>query len=532
MDKISEMKRFVFSLSLSLMAFSSINAQIYYKDVAGIFYARCTSCHHDGANDYSYMNFTGVNAMKTAIAYDLNNNIMPPWKADTNYTRFQHERIISATEKTQILNWISGGALKGDTTQAPAPPVYTTNYELQGTPDLELKIPTFTSTATSSDIYVCISIPSGLLQNRYVRAFEIVPGNAPIVHHAVIGLDTTGTYASDYSGTCYSPSWNVGLGSYAPGTRATVFPNSSVLRAGIKMNAGSKVIMQLHYPKGSVGQIDSTKIRIFFYPLSTPGIRPIYVTTPLQNWSMFMPANTTTTFTAYYPTSGTLTTDLSMFSIFPHSHMLGKSMLIYAVKPGIDTIPLISVPEWDFEWQDYYTFRKLVKIPTGYRLFSKHVFDNTSGNPHNPSSPPINVVAGTSTLNEMLFDGMMALAYQPGDETLNMDSLMSMDTLFFSGIKENSKTFGSLSAIAFPNPFTNSVSIKYFLHENTGVAFEFFDIVGRSISTHLVGKKEEGLNEFIWNGKTSAGLNLPNGIYFYEIKAGGQSFKSKIIKQE
>ena len=238
------MKKFIFGLVLSLIAFSSINAQIYYKDVAGIFYARCTSCHHAGANNYSYMNYTGVNQMKFSIQYDLTNNIMPPWKADTAYTRFQHERLITAGEKTSILNWIAGGALKGDTTQAPPAPFYPTNYELQGMPDAELRIPTFTSTATSNDIYVCIAIPSGLTQDRIVRAFEIVPGNAPIVHHAVITADTTGAFTSDYSGTCYNIPGNLAIGTYAPGTRATVFPNSSVLRAGISIKAGSKIIIQ------------------------------------------------------------------------------------------------------------------------------------------------------------------------------------------------------------------------------------------------------------------------------------------------
>jgi hypothetical protein len=261
------------NLILSLIALvfinSKVNSQIFYKDVAGIFYARCTSCHHDGANDFSFMNYAGVNAMKINIQVALNNNIMPPWKADTAYTRFQHERLITSSEKTKILNWITGGSQKGDTTQAPPAPVYPSKYQLQGTADATLKIPTYTSTASGSDIYVCFSVPSGLTQDRYVRAFEIIPGNAPIVHHAVIMVDSTGTYASNLSGTCYSPPGDYALGTYAPGTLATVFPNSAQLRAGIRIKAGSNVVLQMHYPKGSIGQVDSTKIRIYYYPTST-----------------------------------------------------------------------------------------------------------------------------------------------------------------------------------------------------------------------------------------------------------------------
>lgn len=523
-------KNILFTALLVISIQCAVTAQIFYKDVAGIFYARCTSCHHTGANHYSFMNYTGVNQMKNLIQYDLVNNIMPPWKADTAYKRFQHERIITASEKNQIINWIVGGALKGDTTQAPAAPVYPPKYQLKGNADADLQIPTFTSTATSSDIYVCFALPTGLTQDRYIRAFEIVPGNKTIVHHAVVAVDSTGTYTSNLSGNCFSIPGDYEIGTFAPGTMATVFPNTPQLRAGIRIKAGSKVAIQMHYPKGSAGQLDSTKIRLYYYPVGTPNIRPIYVTTPLQNWSMSIPANTTQTFTAYYPTSGTLTDSLSLFGVFPHAHLLGKSMLLYAVKPGIDTIPMIRINQWDFKWQDYYVYKKLVKIPAGYRLFAKHVYDNTTANVNNPV--PVNTTAGFGTNNEMLFDGIMAMQYKPGDELLDIESMMKSDSLFVTNVKEKYTGSNNLQAIAFPNPFTNKISIKYALYQNVNVSFEFTDLLGRTISTYQTGKQPEGINEFNWNGKDEKGNDLPNGIYFYKITAGDQTFESKIIKQQ
>lgn len=188
-----------------------------------------------------------------------------------------------------ILNWIGSGAQKGDTTQAPVAPIYTNQFQLNGNADLTLSIGTFTSTSTTTDKYFCFSIPSGLTQDRIIRAFEVVPGNKAIVHHAVITADTTGTYISNLSGSCYNIPGNLGIGTYAPGTKATIFPSQAPLKAGITLKAGSKIIIQLHYPAGSNGQVDSTKLRLFFYPIGTTGVRRIYSTTPLQNWSMFMP---------------------------------------------------------------------------------------------------------------------------------------------------------------------------------------------------------------------------------------------------
>jgi hypothetical protein len=523
------MKKLLLTLICGLMI-NSITSQIEYKDVAGIFYARCTSCHHTGASDYPYMNYTQTAALSSAIAYDLTNDIMPPWSADTTYTRFQHERIISASEKQLILDWITGGSLQGDTTLAPPAPVYTPGYKLAGNADLTLSIGQFTSTAASSDKYYCFSMPSGLTQDRIIRAFEIVPGNKPIVHHAVVTADTTGTYVSDLSGNCYNIPGNLGIGTYAPGMGATVFPGQAPLVAGMRLKAGSNVIIQLHYPGGSAGQVDSTKIRIYFYPVGTTGVRPIYSTTPLQNWTMAIPPNAITPFSAYYPTSGSLPVSLSAFAVMPHSHLLCKSIIYYAVKAGIDTIPLVKINEWDFEWQDYYTFKKLVQIPAGYRLYAKHYFDNTVNNPNNPNSPPITVYSNTGTADEMLFDGMMYLLYQPGDELIDMEAIMAGDPLF-TGLKElNSKEF-RLQSNAFPNPFTDQISLQYSINAEANVSLEIVDILGRQILKSSLGKQAEGFHNFEWKSTDSNGNKVSSGVYFYKIKANNFSYEGKIIKQ-
>lgn len=524
------MKKHLLTVVCALIL-NSISAQIEYKDVAGIFYARCTSCHHTGASTRPFMNYSQTAYYSGSIQNDLTINRMPPWGADTTYSRFQHERLISSSEKQLILNWIATGTQKGDTTIVPAPPVYQNGYQLAGNADLTLSIGQFTSTATIADKYYCFSLPSGLTQDRIIRAFEIVPGNKPIVHHAVVSVDSTGVYAGDLSGNCFSIVGNVGIGTYAPGSAAVIFPSQAPLKAGITLKAGSKVIIQLHYPAGSAGEVDSTKIRLYFYPIGTTGVRKIYTTTPLQNWSMAIPPNALTAFTAYYPTSGTLPVSLSAFAVMPHSHLICKSIIYYAVKPGIDTIELVKVNKWDFEWQDYYTFRKLVKIPNGYRLYSKHIYDNTASNPNNPNSPPITIYSNTSTTDEMLFDGMMFLYYQPGDELIDMQAIMDGDPLLTTGVKEvDSKAF-VLNSMAFPNPFNDFITLQYTINETANVSVEITDIIGKQISKTNFGKQTEGYHDWEWKGTDVSGNKVPAGIYFYKIKANGFSYEGKIIKQ-
>ncbi|MDP1745250.1 MAG: hypothetical protein Q8L90_06725, partial [Bacteroidota bacterium] len=272
------MKKIYFTLLFltTIILIPSAKAQLDYKDVAQVFYNNCTSCHHVGGGaPMPLMTYTQTSTFASSILYHVQEGHMPPWSPDTSYSRFSHERAITQADKSAIISWVNSGALQGDTTLAPAPPVYTSQYQLSGTPTITLRTPIFPSNAGSTDSYVCFSIPSGLTQDRVLRAYEVVPGNPGIVHHALVFVDTTGTAASDLTGQCFSLPGDFGIGGYAPGAAPTVFPGQAPLKAGIRIKAGSNIILQIHYPAGSSGQLDSTQIRMYFYPVGETGIRPI-----------------------------------------------------------------------------------------------------------------------------------------------------------------------------------------------------------------------------------------------------------------
>ncbi|MEI6488035.1 MAG: T9SS type A sorting domain-containing protein [Bacteroidota bacterium] len=494
-----------------ILTIPKIHAQTVYKDVAPIFYSRCTSCHHENQHAPSMMNYSETIALSYSMMSDLMTNKMPPWPPDTSYTRFEHEHIITTSEKNAIINWISNGGLAGDTTLAPPPPVYSP-FQLNGTPDLVLRTGMFTSNAGSTDAYNCFSIPTNLTQDRILRAYEIVPGNVPIVHHVVVNLDSMGTTSSSLSGTCYTITGDIGIGGYAPGAPPTVFPGQAPLKAGIRIKAGSKLVLQIHYPAGTIGQIDSTQIRLYFYPIGTTGVRTIYNNVPLQNWGLNIPANTTRTFNASY----TLPAAISIFSDFPHSHKVCTSLINYAYQAN-DTIPLIRINSWKFDWQGYYTFRNLVKVPSGYTLFASHFFDNTINNPNNPNSPPLNVYAGTSTTDEMLFDAIQCLLYQPGDETINIDSILANDPLLSANVNEHS--FDLTQTYVYPNPSTDLFNI--YLSKESEYRMSIFSIAGQRISETIVTDNFTSLST----------KNVPDGMYLLKIEdtKSNEQFVKKII---
>ena len=75
----------------------------------------------------------------------------------------------------------------------------------------------------------------------------------------------------------------------------------------------------MHYPVGSSGSIDSTKINFFFYDDNENNIREVYNEMVLQNWDLNILPNTNPTYFAEFPpTNNTLDTSLSLLAIFPH----------------------------------------------------------------------------------------------------------------------------------------------------------------------------------------------------------------------
>lgn len=528
MQKILFMRKFAFfGICNILMMFNFAQTPDFATQIAPIFYNKCTSCHHTGGiAPFSLTDYTTAYTNRFNIQYAVQTGKMPPWPPDTTYSRMVGERILTASEKQKIIDWVNGGAPSGNLAQQPPAPTYTTLYQLPGTPDLIVKIPPITSSATTTDQYVCISVPSGLTQDRIIRAYEIVPGNPAIVHHVIVTGDTSNSFPPGIYNNCFSTATDLAIGGYAPGQGPTIFPSVAPAKFGITLPANTNIVFQMHYPAGSVGQVDSTQIRIYFYPLSETNIRQIYIFPLLQNWSLNIPPNTIQTYTntcnpsdLYFPNCQAFV-DLSVYGTFPHSHLLCTNLRNYAVNTSNpdDTIPLIRINKWDFHWQGFYTFKKIIKVPAGYKWMSYHTYDNTTSNPNNPNNPPQTVTAGENTTDEMLFDSFMLLLYQNGDENLNIDSLLTVSIKEF--FNEYSDKYDIL---IYPNPANDFISIC------TNTKDHIKSIIISDISGKVV--VHEKINAPANEIKFSIS-SLQKGTYIIQVTGQENRYVGKFIKIE
>lgn len=516
--------------TICLMFVSAILSAQTYKDVAPIFISNCTGCHNEGAAVFSLATYSAIVPNGSSIKYAVETGYMPPWPPDPSYRSYAHERLLTSEEKSKLISWIDADMPAGDTTLAPKAPPYT-KKQLKGNPDLIIKVPKFVSNSENVDQYICINVPTGVQKDRFIRAFEYIPGNPEIIHHAVMTIDTTGTAKDDYSGECFNFQGQIGIGDYAPGRGPTVLPGVAPAKFGFRLPANSIMSFQLHVPEGTKGQEDQSELHLYFYPENEKDIRPMYFETFLQNWNFFIPPNKVVEVNTVFPIDNNnkpvpLPVALSFYAAWPHSHETCTSILNYATN-GSDVIPLVKIPKWEFHWQEEYTFKNMIKIPKGYHLYSSHVFDNTVNNPNTPD-PNKPVFPGLFTEEEMLFDSYVFTFYQDGDENIDIAALLANDPLFNStSTSEFDKTIFKFDIL--PNPTNGETNISYSLLNTQYVQVGIYNLNGQEVK-RLSSKVEiSGNHSLRWDGKNENGSKVNSGIYFVKIKAGNKVLTKKIV---
>jgi hypothetical protein len=376
---------------------------------------------------------------------------MPPWPADRNYSHFLGERYLTEDQKEMIKEWIEGGAPEGDTNQLPPVPLFDA-YSHIGTPDTTVWFDSILVKGNSSDQFYIATLPITLPSDRYVRAMEFLPNENNLVHHMngrllnyesgkkqniykgkrLLNLEVSeAEYATQFSSLLLEqddgsrPPQIHSAVNYLPGVQAQLYPEGI---GGFKMHQKSILLADdIHFGPIPQDKWDRSRVNIFFS--KTPPKRPINEVMLGTNGlskiipPLVIPPNKVTKHITFLK----IPEDISVLTINPHLHLLGKSFKAYALKPNGDTIRLIYIPRWDFRWQYFYTFPKMLKIPAGSVVYVEAEFDNTSENQNNPNSPPRTVQerlglggAGMRTTDEMMQFIITWLPYQVGDEHVSL----------------------------------------------------------------------------------------------------------------
>ena len=418
----------------------------YYEDIAPIFNEKCLSCHRTGGyGPFPLDTYEDVAKRAQFVGYVTQQRIMPPWKADTEYRSFAHEKYLSDAEIGTIQEWIAQGTKKGKEKHAPTKPDFEAASRLLGEPDLVLSMKNaFHIPGNNEHTFIAYAIPYELPADTFVKAIEFVPGNRQLVHHnsyqfmAIhpdIPIESIPEYfvfdedsvnaiddVHDYGFfNLYGPNDEAPVEVFHNGWLPGASPQTYPKRTGFFLpKKGILLIRNLHYSPTPVPESDLSKFYLFFADepikrkVSFAAFKPTGIDYSQEH---IINANTLDTFEMNIR----LGADVSVLYINPHMHELGSTFISYAITPGKDTIPLIHIPHWDFNWQEFYQYKQPLYLPKGSVVYARGTFDNTAANPNNPFFPPRDIYFERGSMTEteeMLRLVFIFLPYRKGDENL------------------------------------------------------------------------------------------------------------------
>src|SRR5579862_8601919 len=163
----------------------------FSKDIQPILLASCVSCHRpEGSAPFSLLTYADAKAHAAAIVKTTGSRYMPPWKPEPGVGEFVGVRRLPDDQIALFARWADGGMLEGPPSRV-QPPAASGGWRL-GQPDLVLTMPAYTLRAGGDDMYRHFVLPIPSTVRRYVKAWELRPGNLRVVHHATMEVDATG----------------------------------------------------------------------------------------------------------------------------------------------------------------------------------------------------------------------------------------------------------------------------------------------------------------------------------------------------
>lgn len=430
-------------------------APTYYEHVLPLFEKNCLGCHVDeGIGPMRLDDYSTAKTYARAIQVATDSRVMPPYLVtnDGSCGDFANAPYLSETDLQTIRAWVSAGAPEG-TPRDVALPAST------ALPDTyEVTAPKFVPVAgggalDAHDDYRCFVLDPPAV-GKFLTGYQVLPGNAKIVHHVVVNLvdfegpsdlltgdggvltngeviDALDARDPDVLGyRCYGLAGEgVNVDSvpavWAPGQAAVRYPN----RSGIPVLPQHKLVVQIHYnlaDHSNVGASDQTRIRFeAAESKDVPNIGIYLALDPMLNSLLtggepdtLAPGKKSVKYVweRTFEEAGLGFPEFELWGVFPHMHELGHKYTFEVLREdgamsdtpdggavNIDAGAPASqcgaqVNAWDFHWQHLYFYREGQTLRQADKIRVTCDYDTTS------RTEP--VLPGWGTENEMCFAGM------------------------------------------------------------------------------------------------------------------------------
>ena len=377
----------------------------FYKHVAPIIYEFCAPCHRPGEpGPFSLLSYEDVRKRGPQIAGVIRRRYMPPWLPEPGHGDFQDERRLTDAQIRVIERWVEEGSPAGSPSDAVPLPAFTPGWQI-GAPDLVVEAPApFHLRADGPDDYWNFVLPLKLPGTRWVKAIEIRPGNAKVVHHANVLIDRSrsarmqekapgagfGGMDLNIEADTFDPDSHFLF--WKPGGTPWVEPDGMAWRA----DQATDLVLNVHMQPTGKPELVQPSIGLYF--TDRPGTKFPMLVQLEHDGALDIPAGAQD-----FPVTDDFLVpmDLDVQAVYPHAHYLGHLLEGYATLPDGSRKWLVRIPEWDPNWQAVYRYKEPVFLPKGAVVSMRFHYDNSATNPRNPNQPPRRVRGGNQATDEM-----------------------------------------------------------------------------------------------------------------------------------
>lgn len=363
----------------------------YSQEIVPILKQNCTACHiKGGIAPWAMSEYAMVRGFAPMMREVLRTKRMPPWHSDPEIGHWNDDKALSDQDKRTLIQWIEAGAPRGEGEDSLKDLGEINNHWSLGEPDLIIDIPAFEVPASGVVDYQFPVVQNPLDKDVWVIGAAVIPGDPKAVHHILAGSSSS-LAAKDDVGDIFE---NFIL-TYAPGNESNFMPEGT----GVFVPKGGVYQFQMHYTPYGKKSVDRSKLGLYFSDKPPANFYREHV---LVNTEIKIPAHESRhEEKAYF----TFWQDATIHALFPHSHYRGRSSTFELVYPDGAEEVILSVPNYDFNWQRTYSLKQPINVPAGTRIIHRTIYDNSSKNRGNPA-PEEDVYWGLQSEEEMLYGSM------------------------------------------------------------------------------------------------------------------------------
>lgn len=374
----------------------------YADDIHPLLQEHCVECHRHGTEaPFSLTTYDEVVAQGAMIAEVVAEQRMPPWYAGPSRGHFVNARGMSATARDTISDWVAigmpPGALRDPDPEQSVESDDNAGGWIAGEPDYIITMSEPHELPAQGYIpYTYAMLPYEFPHDTWLQSIEFRPDNPRVVHHCFLMAHIPGHQS------------RVFISGKAPGVQPLNLEGSG---AGVHLPKGTKFELQMHYTPTGRPETCQVAIGIRY---CRDVVRKRMRVMRIRNRDFTVPAGD-----PYFRVSESrkLDADSVGFALLAHMHLRGKDMSFFAHYPDGRTEQLLSVPNYNFNWQIGYEWPRGKKtFPKGTEIEVVAHYDNSAFNPYNPD-PTIDVAEGEQTYEEM-FDPYFF--YTNANEDLNI----------------------------------------------------------------------------------------------------------------